>query len=835
MKRILASVFIFAILAICAGDFEILNRDGKRLSAEEKRLFKLETAPGKNYRYRLTSLSDKPQYFRIRFSTGFKGDRLTVFDGFSTFSLKKDQYRKHLLALGGLPLCAVWNNDTGTALAAGAEDLHTIMWGEIRRTGSNVRLILEVNGALLHKGAAYSGVWHEIKFSPKYGERDALAGYYALYPQCFKRNPAVDPRVGGSSCQYASWNSADPEVCRWTDAGWEWCISSQRNWGNLTYEYELPEDRYSDRVKFTAKNGKHYNFPRQSLTKKRYLEILEYRLSNGYLCGIANAFYSTALSRIHPNLGQKFPDSVSSRHMNRTNRVYDKEAFIWAFPETSWGQELRRQSEIIAKTYDVKAFGFDVNVAAELYRGSAIGGLSCNVGWDEHGPCVSRGVANALHYKFLHTLNTKYDGFKTGAISNGLHEPYHAFHADAIMIEQHPFFAAPPWPQPWRYAMGEKCVSFWETYPLKEIDPNIRKTWTEEERSRLIRELSRFAVHRSMDLGITLPAWYLTEYVYRLTPAMHECFSAGWKPVPGMQTKTPEITLTRYGSGEEALGAVCNLNQDPVRPEIEIFPGEFRTGRVGGGNAVPLLFAGFHAGRVTNSFRGNRSFVKCAVPGLGVNFLESAGSVPEGSGTLELSWDFALEGSSLTVRSIDFSGRVRMRETYPRHQLDGNADKTLKPGEKAVFFYRNTAVALTEKLIRDMKLTDKKHQPCFTLFYAPDPWSKVIAERIAYFFRKQGAAASKNPKFKLKLKQTESSALNQFTAAISLDGNIPELKSNGIGGDRSGIIVRGSSRYDLDLQCRVMLNILNRIKYPDYVPGHPMDAAERKILSEFRF
>ena len=214
MKKILASVFIFSILAISAGDFEILNRDGKPLSAAEKKLFKLETAPGKNYRYKLTSLSDKPQFYRIRFSIRFKGEHLTVFDGFKSFSLKKDHYRKRLLDLGGLPLCAVWTNDTGTALAAGAEDLHTIMWGEIRRTGSNIRLILEVNGALLHKDAVYSGVWHEIKFSPKYGERDALAGYYALYPQCFKRNPAVDPRVGGSSCQYASWNSADPEVCR---------------------------------------------------------------------------------------------------------------------------------------------------------------------------------------------------------------------------------------------------------------------------------------------------------------------------------------------------------------------------------------------------------------------------------------------------------------------------------------------------------------------------------------------------------------------------------------------------------------------------------------------
>ena len=204
MKTILASVFIFSILAICAGDFEILNRDGKPLSAAEKKLFKLESASGMNYRYKLTSLSDKPLFFRIRFSTSFKGNHLTVFDGFKSFCLKKDHYRKRLLDLGGLPLCAVWNDKTGTALAAGAEDLHTVMRGEIRHTGSDVRLIVEVNGALLHKDAVYSGVWHEIKFSPKYGERDALAGYYALYPQCFKRNPAVDPRVSGSSCQYGN-------------------------------------------------------------------------------------------------------------------------------------------------------------------------------------------------------------------------------------------------------------------------------------------------------------------------------------------------------------------------------------------------------------------------------------------------------------------------------------------------------------------------------------------------------------------------------------------------------------------------------------------------------
>ena len=43
MKKILASVFIFSILAISAGDFEILNRDGKPLSAAEKRQSTLQS------------------------------------------------------------------------------------------------------------------------------------------------------------------------------------------------------------------------------------------------------------------------------------------------------------------------------------------------------------------------------------------------------------------------------------------------------------------------------------------------------------------------------------------------------------------------------------------------------------------------------------------------------------------------------------------------------------------------------------------------------------------------------------------------------------------------
>ena len=80
------TIFILALCAAClhCADFSVLMRNGQKLPDKQKNV-RVEMRTVKNtdsvetIEYRLTSLIEKPQYYRIRCSVQMTGDKITAY------------------------------------------------------------------------------------------------------------------------------------------------------------------------------------------------------------------------------------------------------------------------------------------------------------------------------------------------------------------------------------------------------------------------------------------------------------------------------------------------------------------------------------------------------------------------------------------------------------------------------------------------------------------------------------------------------------------------------------------------------------------------------------
>ena len=838
------TIFILALCAAClhCADFSVLMRNGQKLPEKQKNV-RVEMRTVKNtdsvetIEYRLTSLIEKPQYYRIRCSVQMAGDKITLFDGLDRLFPQTGKSQKQMLMLGVFPLAAIWTGNTGVALAAGAEDHHSFLDLRIDRGEKKTVITEEVSAALLKKGSVYQGKFHIIRFSPKYNEKDAFARYYKLYPKRFLRNPDVDPRLYGISASYACWFRSDPEWSRFGGAEWEWCVHAGRHWGDISGEYfDLPHEKYVPICYFSHRSGRWDPQKLDGISKEKFRKIQQQRLSDGYYCGVANAFYTTGASRIHNQLAAKFKDSLSDVNPCILDHGYDYAANIFAFPETSWGKEIMRMFKLAAARDEISAFAFDIPLESEVYRGEKLQEMS-NVGFDKFGPGIVRGVANSKLYEQINRIPAKYGSRKLGTVvnTNGIHHINNCFYADTIMLESNPWQYASPWPRSARYAMGEKGVTFWEGYRLSEFNPNHAKEWTAEERNRLLQDLSRYVAHRAFLFGVTYPASFTTEYLSRLAPAMQACSQAGYKVVPGMKTLQKEITLSRYGSAEKSLIAVCNLSRKEQNVKIEIFPEEFRSDTAGGNDKTPLLFAGFFGGTVNNIYNKKQTSVNCPVAPLGINVLEAAGSAAIGSqGNIRTAWQSGFMTSKLILRSESFRGKIKLRKQFGNYILEGEPEIQLDPGSKKILTYRNRSAQISDAEIMDMPLLNKNKQPRFVVYYAADQESRDMAERVLAFFK--GLGKFKNPSFKLDLELSQKTTLPCYTIVLSLDRKIPEkINKSVIGGNKHHLTVSSENRDDFSRLTRSMLDMLNALKYPEYIYGAPMSDFDRSLFKSRRF
>jgi|GEM_PF-6138778 hypothetical protein len=832
MKKFFAILNLSIFCLFCtASELTILNRQGGALTGAQRRDVTIEIKKTESpnnvetIEYRLESLADGEQFFQLRCSAELTGENISVFDGLELVPANASEHHKQQLFLGTFPLAAAWTATEGIAVAAGAEDHHSFLYMDLRRGGGKAVITQTVNAALLKKGSIYEGKFHVIQFSPKYGERDAMSRYYKLYPQRFLPNPEVDPRLYGISATYSSWIRSNPEWARFTGAEWEWCLHAGRHWGDLTGDYyDMPHEKYIERYYFTQRDGKFDPKNLNGMPQDEFREIQKQRLADGYYCGIANGYYTTGASRINKAMSAKFNDSLAAAHPQVLDH-YDYADSVFAFPETSWFKELMRMIRVVADRDDVGAIAFDIPLESEVYRGPKLREMT-NAGFDKFGAGVVRAVANSKLYQAINQVPAKFGNYKLGVIKNGnsLHQINDCFYADNCMAEANPWQYAPPWPRFVRYAMGEKGATFWEGYHPEEFDANYN-SWPQEDRDQLIRDLGHYAAHRAFLYGVTCGAHFTSEYLTNLAPAMQACIDARYKVVPGLETADGDITVTRYGNADRSFIALCNKSKTVKTPTVEVFAGEFSSDIADAPAGNALIFAGFLGGDISNLYRNGKEFVSAPVQPLRVNILEAVGAAPAGAtGEITAKWDSRFAQMTLTLVSKNYSGAVQLREQFGSYKAEHGGSVKLSPGQPVSVIYRNSLSFIDDDAIKAMPLIDGS--PRFTIRYADDHWSREMAERTAVFFRELG-------KYRVPLEKD--SALPEFTVALSLNGKVPALTAPGIGGNAENLVVHAASREELSTMTRLMLDVLNNIKYPEYIWGVKMDDTDRSIFQTRRY
>ena len=851
MKRFLVVLVVLSLaFASSALEVALMDADGKPFVAEGRVAFHVERNADdrgvETVRCQLTGLVDATQRLQIVATETVPGATV-VWNGNKEIPVKKATFRQPLLASYHFLMGAAWDGKRGVALASGAEDLTSYEYLVSEPLADGVRLSIAVHAALLGKGGTYVCTFHRYAFSPKYGIRDALARYYPLYPARFRRSPAVNPSIYGISAEYASWRWMNTETCRRCNASWEWCHGAGRSWGDplnteITTGKNHADYTWAENLTFSLRDHKQQKHRNEGMPLAEFDRIQSSRLANGYCCGVVNGFYLMALANLSNKIAARYPDSVATEHPMASND-YPYSTEVFTFPECAWGQKVRHSFAELVKKHDIAALAFDVSRPSSVYRGERLREMS-NVGWDEHGPGVVRGVGSAKLFDYIRTLSNKKVSGNCGVIVNTKYQHLtDMLYMDTMMIENTPWDKAPPFPLAIRFALGEKGLTVWEKYDENTFDPNFGK-WPKDEQRLFRHDLCRFAVHRSAVAGASLPAWYLTEYVGAYSHAFIRMNEAGFKPVIGAQTEGEGWELARYGLGEESYVAVCNLTNDARTAVLTVFPDEIVSGIVGGAlgdRALPTtdcqlpttnyyVYAPFFGGKARHMMDAGRQRVECQAGPLLLNVLEAVGSA-EGDGELSAEWAGDGVDVRLVIESKSFNGKVALRDAFESFRREGGRVRTVAPGERLEVRYRDAALAEAVAPVRDFAFLDADgKKPAFTIAYAEDGGdSRDMADRINEFFWSMTypEKLKKQHLHNVSVARRAEASLPAHTVLLKdKDGRMIRLAPSGT---RDACPHR--EREELSRLVRRFLNVLNAFRYPDYCVDTRMHPTERAFVS----
>ena len=832
MKRSVICSSLLAFSVSCFGfEVAITDASGKHFDIAGKVDFRQERHADANgvetIRCILTGISDATQLVRVVASEHVH-EAATVWDGLKEIPLSKASFEQPLLMDRHFLMGAAWGGSKGVALASGAEDMTSYEDFISVPQPDGVRISLAVHAALLGKGGRYGCTFHRLAFSPKYGIRDALARYYALYPARFRRSKAVNQAIYGISAQYASWRAPLTESCRRSNASWEWCHGAGRSWGDplnteVTTGQMNADYTWSENLKFSLRDHKDRRYRNEGMALAEFDRIQSERLANGYCCGVVNGFYLMALANLSNKIAARYPDSQATENPFASND-YFYSTEIFTFPECSWGREIRRQSASMVKKYDIAAMAFDVSRPRSVYRGVRLREMQ-NVGWDRFGPGVVRGVGSAKLFEDIRTLPNKKLSGNCGVIVNTKYQHVtDMLYMDTMMIESTPWDHKPPFPLEFRFALGEKGLTMWESYEPRSFDPNFNR-WPKESQHLLYHDLCRFAVHRSAVAGASLPNQFLTEYVEAYSHAFVRMNDAGFKPVVGAKLDGACWELARYGLGDRSYIAVCNETNVARIAELEVFPDEIASGIVGDAANYQLptpqgyIYAPFFGGTASQTFRGGPQRVSCAVGPLLVSVLEAVGAA-DGTGELAAEWTGDGVDVRLRLESKSFAGKVVLRDALESLRREGDGVRTLKPGDMIEVAYRDAAFAEMVAPTSEFAFMDGKN-PAFSMAYAEDGGdSRDMADRISEFFWTMT--------FPEGLKKR-----HVHKVSVARAGDAPLPANTVVLKDKSGRAIRlaAADREEFSRLVRRFLNVLNAFRYPDYRHEVRMNDLERSFIS----
>ncbi len=528
---------------------------------------------------------------------------LSVFDG-RTVAVEPQERFGDDTFMGRLQICSAWNDRAGIALGLAADEIRSWLdHAYLPPAEGRPALLTTLTHVVLDPGQADTVSFWAASHPGDWGFREALDAYYRSYPEMFRRDPDVDPRVDLGGAQYRAWpvtRKFAPEICRRLYAGWEWCYAPFRRTGDIVGREEFWEYE-----------------PAREITGPRAMEREEYRqwrreqFEAGEACDVVMGFYVPAQVWCEEQLAREvYPDALIEDPNTRTLFTspwvtgHDNERLVFPY-KTSFGEQSRVDMAAVTEELDLRGFAFDTAGGNGKYRGPALPVLDGRA-WDEDGVYCRNNVAVARLMQFVHTLHAS-DGTEVAVISNP--NPRCAYSSviwsDSMMLEGEPWKMDRTYGDSLRWMAGQKTLVWWEGYgPETFVDPTQA---SDEQVGMLMRGLADFTLLQSFRIGYIPPPAY-THGVGRLVewlPALTDCVTSGWQPVTAARVPEP-LWATRYGDGLESMIVVAHETADEQEIEVAIENERLADGAV--------LFTDYDGSERANTIVEGETRIALAVP-----------------------------------------------------------------------------------------------------------------------------------------------------------------------------------------------------------------------------
>lgn len=419
------------------------------------------------------------------------------------------------------------------------------------------QLILDIP-IVLNPGEERTTSFVVTSFPARYGYRDAVQNYYALFPKAY-RPVNVDPEVISSQTTYLFWKPSecgleypDDMIRRYTGGygGWEWCYSPFIRGGDWAITYEWSEG--------------FRNVSRNRIDKQR--KSIQERMARADALGVAPMYYVNVLWAEKTLMEEHFPEALNNPI---TRRSWGAPAVVGLYPWANrYGELFVESIRNIAAWYpQSRGIGWDSAFGHARAGEEVAGVLQTEFRSFEKG---EQFVLVGVGYTPLLDLNRSLksgDYDRANAVNLKLVSPYFlGVRSDAALYEGHPAQnpnrimrfevmranLGSPKALSWHKDLVPSHLNWidWDALDAVQVRDGMRQLYQD------VLMLSYFwggiPSARMPTLGVP--------FVVREIPTLIELVRKGWQPSPAVEAVSGGETLlfARYGRGAGAVVAVIN-------------------------------------------------------------------------------------------------------------------------------------------------------------------------------------------------------------------------------------------------------------------------------------
>ena len=372
---------------------------------------------------------------------------LNYWDGFEKRSAFSGQYTN--AGFGGVfPAAAVYGSSSGVLLGICADQIFSYIENSLDFPSAKV-LSYGVK-TIIDAGDTGSVEYVIAGFRPSYGYLDAVDVYYREFPAQFSPEEGINPRVVGTThaigahdialgqeAGNADSSNSSYDPYRRTDGGITWWYAPFKKCG----DYYCTQEEWSIPLEHESLVN-----PPFTWTTEQYQDIRRRTGERGSRRDLAYMFYIT--DWCEKDLAyRRYEDQILRKSDGSHYEIYPWVQSFTADLAMWWGgqfgEDTRRDLQLIANDLDIRGFAFDVadqcmldanRLRARESNGNVLSGFPGRA-YDADGVFCDESVARAVMMDYVHTLTG--DGKKMATWPNlfNTYAYFVAFRSDSVLME----------------------------------------------------------------------------------------------------------------------------------------------------------------------------------------------------------------------------------------------------------------------------------------------------------------------------------------------------------------------------------------------------------------